>query len=84
MNFETDSMLYPYDSQTPVLKLQSLNYGKDKIRLRTRMLNSINQMDDEIFNIMKENVLYETDEIQDGVFGFCLSKKFLGASKSYV
>ena len=43
VNFETDSKFYPYDSQKPSLKLRSLDYGRDLIQLRTRMLNSLNR-----------------------------------------
>ena len=35
-------MLYPYDSQFPTLKFQSLDHGKDIINMRTRLLNQRN------------------------------------------
>ena len=36
-------MLYPYDTQTPSLKLQSLDYGVDVIRITTKTLNNLNE-----------------------------------------
>ena len=33
VNIDTDSMLYPYDTQKPYLKLQSLDFGDDKIQI---------------------------------------------------
>lgn len=33
VNIDTDSMLYPYDTQKPSLKLQSVDFGNDKIEI---------------------------------------------------
>ena len=33
VNIDTDSMFYPYDTQKPSLKLQSLDFGDDKIQI---------------------------------------------------
>ena len=33
VNIETNSMLYPYDTQKPSLKLQSRDFGDDKIQI---------------------------------------------------
>ena len=41
VNFNTNSKLYPYDTQFPSLKLQSLDHGRDSIQLTTRMLDSL-------------------------------------------
>ena len=40
-------MLYPYDTQTPSLKLQSLDYGEDVIRITTKTLNNLNEKNPE-------------------------------------
>ena len=42
VNFGTDSLLYPYDTQKPFLKLQSLDHGDDSIKITTRTLNNLN------------------------------------------
>ena len=41
-------MLYPYDTQTPSLKLQSLDYGVDVIRITTKTLNNLNEKNPEL------------------------------------
>ena len=55
-------MLYPYDSQTPSLKLQSLDHGKNEISLSTKTLNSLNNV-----NVNKTNVdnIRDVSHIQD-------------------
>ena len=45
VNFGPDSMLYPYDTQMPTLKLRSLDYGNNEIVLTTKVLNNLNQID---------------------------------------
>ena len=40
-------MLYPYDTQKPSLKLQSLDYGEDVIRITTKTLNNLNEKNPE-------------------------------------
>ena len=47
VSFGTDSMLYPYDTQTPSLKFQSLDYGDDVIRITTKTLNNLNEKNPE-------------------------------------
>ena len=63
VNFETDSMLYPYDSQFPTLKLQSLDHGKDVINLRTRILNKLNGIKHDKMNNDWANITYLQDRI---------------------
>ena len=55
-------MLYPYDSQTPSLKLQSLDHGKNEISLSTKTLNSLNNL-----SVNKTNVkdIHEVSHVQD-------------------
>ena len=55
-------MLYPYDSQTPSLKLQSLDHGKNEISLSTKTLNSLNNL-----SVNKTNVkdIREVIHVQD-------------------
>ena len=36
VNFGTNSKLYPYDSQKPSIKLQSLDYGEDTIHMTVK------------------------------------------------
>ena len=36
INFATNSKLYPYDTQLPSIKLQSLDYGGDLISLTVK------------------------------------------------
>ena len=36
VNFATNSKLYPYDTQLPSIKLQSLDYGGDLISLTVK------------------------------------------------
>ena len=66
VNFGTDSKFYPYDTQMPILKLRSLDYGKNEITLTTRMLNNLNH-----FNSTKSEINDVTDlsTIQEG---FCI------------
>ena len=47
VNFGTDSKFYPYDTQRPTLKLQSLDYGKNEISLTTKVLNNLNKINPE-------------------------------------
>ena len=53
-------MLYPYDTQTPTLKLQSLDYGVDVIRITTKTLNNLNEknpeLSQELKNLPPENI----------------------------
>ena len=51
VNFGTDSLLYPYDTQTPSLKLQSLDHGKNEIRLTTKTLNKLNKVSPSEVNV---------------------------------
>ena len=51
VNFGTDSMLYPYDTQQPSLKLQSLDYGDDKIHISTKTLNNLNGFDPKLLSV---------------------------------
>ena len=46
VNIDTDSMLYPYDTQKPSLKLQSLDFGDDKIQISMgfRVKKEINEI----------------------------------------
>ena len=37
VNMATDSKLYPYDTQRPSIKLQSLDYGADMISLTVKV-----------------------------------------------
>ena len=53
VSFGTDSMLYPYDTQTPSLKLQSLDYGEDVIRITTKTLNNLNDKNPELRHELK-------------------------------
>ena len=46
-------MLYPYDTQTPSLKLQSLDYGVDVIRITTKTLNNLNDKNPELSHELK-------------------------------
>ena len=66
VNFGTDSKFYPYDTQRPILKLRSLDYGKNEITLTTRILNNLNN-----FNSTKSEINDVTDlsTIQEG---FCI------------
>ena len=76
VNFATDSMLYPYDSQKTKLKFQSLDYGNDKIALTCKTLNNLNGL-----NPGNQKVTYTSSNItdhilkniQDGFYtvGFC-------------
>ena len=36
VNFDTNSKLYPYDTQKPSIKLQSLDYGEDTIHMTVK------------------------------------------------
>lgn len=51
VNFGTDSMLYPYDSQMPSLKLQSLDHGKNEVILNTKTLNNLNKLNPGQLNV---------------------------------
>ena len=51
VNFGTDSMLYPYDTQQPSLKLQSLDYGDDIIHLSTKTINNLNGLDPKLLSV---------------------------------
>ena len=51
VNFGTDSMLYPYDTQQPSLKFQSLDYGDDKIHISTKTLNNLNGFDPKLLSV---------------------------------
>ena len=44
-------MLYPYDTQQPSLKLQSLDYGDDKIHISTKTLNNLNGFDPKLLSV---------------------------------
>ena len=66
VNFGTDSKFYPYDTQMPILKLRSLDYGKNEITLTTRNLNNLNQVNP---TKIKVNDITELSLIQDG---FCI------------
>ena len=47
VNMATDSKLYPYDTQRPSIKLQSLDYGADMISLtvKVRVANFVFQLE---------------------------------------
>ena len=51
VNFGTDSMLYPYDTQTPSLKFQSLDYGGNTIHISTKTLNNLNGFDPKLLSV---------------------------------
>ena len=51
VNFGTDSMLYPYDTQQPSLKLQSLDHGDDIIHISTKTLNNLNGFDPKLLSV---------------------------------
>ena len=51
VNFGTDSILYPYDTQTPSLKFQSLDYGDDTIHISTKTLNNLNGFDPKLLTV---------------------------------
>ena len=62
----TDSKFYPYDSQMPVLKLRSLDYGNNEIILTTKILNNLNQVNP---TKIKVSDITKLSLIQDG---FCI------------
>ena len=51
VSFGTDSMLYPYDTQKPSLKLQSVDYGDDTIHISTKTLNNLNGFDPKLLTV---------------------------------
>ena len=51
VNFGTDSLLYPYDTQRPSLKFQSLDYGDDTIHISTKTLNNLNGFDPKLLTV---------------------------------
>ena len=55
-------MLYPYDSQFPSLKLQSLDYGIDELHLTTKTLNNLNGL-----NVEEQTVTYSSLNITDSI-----------------
>ena len=67
VNFGTDSKFYPYDTQMPILKLRSLDYGKNEITLTTKILNNLNQVDPTKIEV---NDITDLSLIQDR---FCIS-----------
>ena len=42
VNFQTAARLYPYDTQTPTLMIQSLDHGNNEVQLTTKALDSLN------------------------------------------
>ena len=51
VNFGTDSLLYPYDTQRPSLKFQSLDYADDTIHISTKTLNNLNGFDPKLLTV---------------------------------
>ena len=66
VNFGTDSRFYPYDTQVPILKLRSLDYGNNEIILTTKILNNLNQVHPQKNEV---NDITDLGLIQDG---FCI------------
>ena len=69
VNFGTDSRFYPYDTQMPILKLRSLDYGNNEIILTTKILNNLNQVHPQKNEV---NDITDLGLIQDG---FCIPIK---------
>ena len=65
VNFGTDSKFYPYDTQMPILKLRSLDYGKNEITLTFKNLNKLNQRN---LTTSEVNDITDLSPIQDGFF----------------
>ena len=60
-------MLYPYDTQKVTIKLQSLDYGDDKIELTCKTLNYLNGLnpDDRKVTYTSDNITDNLKNIQD-------------------
>ena len=43
VNFGTNSKMYPYDTQKPSIKLQSLDYGEDTIHMTVKESSRLEQ-----------------------------------------
>ena len=67
VNFGTDSRFYPYDTQVPILKLRSLDYGNNEIILTTKILNNLNQVNPTKIEV---NDITDLSLIQGG---FCIA-----------
>ena len=54
VNLETNNYLYPYDSQVPQIKLQSIDYGIDVVKITAKQLNKLNGLDASRVKVGKE------------------------------
>ena len=56
VNFGTNNYLYPYDAQVPQIKLQSIDYAEDIIKLTAKQLNTLNGLNAARTKVGKELV----------------------------
>ena len=56
VNFGTNNYLYPYDAQVPQIKLQSIDYGNDIVKITAKQLNTLNGVDASRVKVGKELV----------------------------
>ena len=64
VNFGTDNYLYPYDKQIPQIKLQSIDYGEEIIKLTTKQLNTLNGVDTAKTKVTKTETTLSSATVQ--------------------
>ena len=64
VNFGTDNYLYPYDKQIPQIKLQSIDYGEDIIKLTAKQLNTLNGVDTSRTKVAKTETTLSSATVQ--------------------
>ena len=64
VNFGTNNYLYPYDKQTPQIKLQSTDYAEEIIKLTTKQLNTLNGVDPGRTNVTKTETTLSSATVQ--------------------
>ena len=72
-NFKTDNYLYPYDSQMPQIKIQSIDYAEHIVKLTTKHMNALNGVDIAASDVWKNETILSKDTI--------LHENFIGNSE---
>ena len=62
-NFATSNYLYPYDSQTPQIKLQSVDYADDIIKITTKHMNALNGVHTSASHVFKNQTILSQETI---------------------
>ena len=62
-NFATSNYLYPYDSQTPQIKLQSVDYADDVIKITTKHMNALNGVHTSASHVFQNQTILSQETI---------------------